>query len=70
MDKTKTTKPAEVKSMSEAELQKELAEKRNKLRDLRFDLASGKVKNVREIREIKHRIAQILTSLQQIKSNQ
>lgn len=65
----KTTKPSEAKKVSEEELHKELAEKRNKLRELRFDLASGKVKNVREIREIKRRIAQILTSLRQVKSS-
>ncbi|PJA02555.1 50S ribosomal protein L29, partial [bacterium (Candidatus Gribaldobacteria) CG_4_10_14_0_2_um_filter_36_18] len=32
-----------------------------KLRQLRFDLASGKVKNVREIREIKKDIARMIT---------
>ena len=32
-----------------------------KLRQLRFDLSAGKVKNVREIRKFKKEIAQILT---------
>ena len=52
---------SELKQKSKEELQKILTENRNKLRQLRFDLASGKVKNVREIRKIKKEIAQILT---------
>ena len=43
------------------ELQKILQENRERLRQLRFDLASGKVKNVREIRRLKKEIARILT---------
>ncbi|MCL5011047.1 MAG: 50S ribosomal protein L29 [Patescibacteria group bacterium] len=38
-----------------------LKEKKEKLRELRFDLSSGKVKNVREIRGIKRDIARIAT---------
>lgn len=45
------------------EILKMLQEKREKLRQLRFDLSAGKVKNVREIRQIKKDIARILTSL-------
>ncbi len=52
---------SEVRQKSKEELQKILTDKRDKLRQLRFDLASGKVKNVREIRKIKKEIAQILT---------
>lgn len=40
---------------------------REELRQLRFDLASGKVKNVRRIREIKRDIARILTLLSSTK---
>ncbi len=46
---------------SEGELQKELLEEREKLANLRFDLAAGKVKNIREIRHLKKNIAQLLT---------
>lgn len=53
----------ELRQQSKSELQKILEEKRNKLQELRFNLASGKVKNVREIREIKKDIARILTLL-------
>ena len=38
-----------------------LRESKEKLRRLKFDLAAGKVKNVREIRSIKKEIARILT---------
>jgi len=51
----------ELKRKTKSELQKLLQDSREKLRQLRFDLASGKVKNVREIRTIKKDIARILT---------
>lgn len=56
-------KISEIKQKSQNELHRILAEKQEKLRQLRFDLASGKVKNVREIRQIKKDIARILTIL-------
>lgn len=48
-----------------AELEKKLPEFREKLRSLSFDLAAGKVKNAREIKEIKKAIARILTILKE-----
>lgn len=45
------------------ELKKELHDFREKLLLLQFDLAKGKVKNIREIKFIKKSIAQILTIL-------
>lgn len=56
-------KAKELKQKSEKELQRLLQEDREKLRQLRFDLSAGKVKNVREIRKIKKDIARILTTL-------
>lgn len=56
-----TDKIKEFRRLSRSELQRVLKEKREKLRQLRFDLIAGKVKNVREIREIKKDIARILT---------
>lgn len=53
----------EINKKSSSDLQKLLAERREKLRQLRFDLAAGKVKNIREIREVKKDIARILTVL-------
>jgi len=53
----------ELKQKSKEELQKTLEDDREKLRQLRFDLSAGKVKNVREIRNVKKEIARILTLL-------
>lgn len=40
-----------------------LYEKKEKLRQLRFDLAAGKIKDVREIREVRKDIARLSTIL-------
>ncbi len=53
----------ELRQKSKEELKKLCQESREKLRQLRFDLAAGKVKNVKEIRLFKKEIAQILTIL-------
>ncbi|MCX6746366.1 MAG: 50S ribosomal protein L29 [Candidatus Parcubacteria bacterium] len=55
----------ELKLKSVVELQKLLALDREKLRDLRFKASQNQLKNVREIRSIKKRIAQILTFMSQ-----
>ncbi len=56
-------KISEIRQKSKKELESMLLEKREHLRNLRFDLASGKVKNVREIRALKKDIARVLTLL-------
>lgn len=56
-------KITELRQKSKSELQKLLQESRERLRQLKFDLTSGKVKNVKEIRETKKDIARILTLL-------
>lgn len=48
---------------SKKELKDALWEKKERLRQLRFDLVSGKVKNIREIRFLKKEVARILTAL-------
>jgi ribosomal protein L29 len=53
----------ELKNKVAAELQKDLVGNREKLRALKFDLAAGKVKNIKEIQAVKKTIAQILTIL-------
>ena len=53
----------ELRKKPKDELLRILKEDREKARQLRFDLSSGKVKNVREIRRIKKEISQILTIL-------
>lgn len=47
------------------ELKDLLVERRERLGQIRFDLASKKLKNIREIKEVKKDIARILTLLNQ-----
>ena len=55
----------EIKQKQIAELGKALESLRARLNDLRFDLSSGKVKNIRELRGAKKSIAQLLTVIQE-----
>ena len=54
-------KAIELKKKTNKDLNKLLLKNKERLRSLRFDLASGRVKNVREIRNLKKDIARILT---------
>jgi len=58
-------KPTELRQKARNELHKRLKEKREKLRQLSFNLASGKVKNVREIRKIRKDIARMITIIKE-----
>ncbi|MBI4119533.1 MAG: 50S ribosomal protein L29 [Parcubacteria group bacterium] len=49
------------------ELLQHLRESKERLRSLKFDLAAGKVKNVREIRNLKKDIARALTVINTLK---
>ena len=60
----------EIRQKSKSELQKLLQSLKEKLRQLRFDLSSGKVKNTREIQQVKKGIARILTILNSKIKNQ
>lgn len=51
----------ELKTRPLPELQKLLRESRERLRELKFNLAAGKVKNVGELRMLKKNIARIMT---------
>lgn len=51
----------ELKNKPRAELEKDLKSFRERLSQLKFDLAAGKVKNIREIKATKKTIAVILT---------
>ena len=53
------------KRMGKKELSKLLIENREKLRQMKFELSAGKIKNVREVRKMKKDIARILTLLEQ-----
>ena len=56
-------KLVDLRQKTKSELQKFLKDSRDRLRVLRFDLAAGKVKNVREVRKTRREIAQVLTLL-------
>jgi len=54
-------KMKELKDKTQESLEKLLQEKREKLRQLRFELSQDKLKNVSEIKNIKKNIARVLT---------
>lgn len=54
-----------IKNKPVAELEKELKDLRTKGVNLKFDLTAGKVKNIREIQNVKKSIAQLLTVLRE-----
>jgi ribosomal protein L29 len=56
-------KKEEITTKSEQDLMKDLNEKREGLRGMRFNIAGSKIKNVREQRGQKKEIARILTEL-------
>ena len=58
-------KIVELRKKTKGQLEKLLLQRQERLRNLRFDLASGRVKNVREIRHLKREVARILTTLQE-----
>lgn len=58
----------ELRQKSPVELRKFLKEQRDRLRVLRFELSTQKVKNVRELRLHKKTIARVLTLLGQKES--
>ena len=53
----------EIKQKTKGDLQNLLNDNRKKMQDLRFELASSRLKNVREIRKLRKEVAQILTIL-------
>lgn len=58
-------KVRELRQKSNKELQQTLINLRDKLRELRFNLAGGKVKNIKEIHQTKKDIARVLTLLKE-----
>lgn len=53
----------ELRQKTAKELKELLAEDQHKLGQLKFDLAAKKLKNVRQIRELRKEIARIITIL-------
>jgi len=58
----------ELKTKDEKELQKILAQSREKLRDLRFKDANKQLKSVREIRVVRELIARALTLINKLRA--
>ncbi len=54
-------KIVELRQKNKSDLEKLLVEDRDKLRQLRFDLSAGKVKNVKDVQKTRKEIAQVLT---------
>ncbi len=61
-------KKLDLHNKNEEELQELLADKRERRRELNFQLASGKVQDTSEVRKVKKDIARILTQLNQRKN--
>lgn len=53
----------DIKNKNEKELSKAIDERREKLRAFRFGIAGSKVRNVKEGKNLKREIAQILTEI-------
>ncbi len=58
-------KALELSEKTNKELYELSVKRKERLRSLRFDLLSGKVKNIREIRKIRKEIAIIFTVIKQ-----
>ncbi len=58
-------KVKEIRKKKEKELEKLLSDKRKRLQEVRFKLASGKVKDVKEAKNIRQDISRILTILKE-----
>lgn len=59
----------ELKNKPATELEKLITEARERMRVLKFDLAAGKVKNVKDLRIIRKDIARLLTFRAQKSNN-
>jgi large subunit ribosomal protein L29 len=55
--------PAEIREMSDADLEQKLKDARTELFNLRFQLATGQLDNPARIKEAKKDIARVLTEM-------
>ena len=65
----KKSRLQELRNKPMAELEKLIKDSREKIRVLRFDLAAGKVKNVKELKNVKKETARALTLIKENKKN-
>jgi len=61
----KRTEVQKLKGKNATELAADIEKTRKELEQMRFDMASGKVKNVQMIREAKKKVARMLTFIKQ-----
>lgn len=61
-------KASDLRNMTSEELQKKLKDARQELFNLRFQLATGQLKNYKRIKEVKKDIARILVVLKELES--
>jgi len=59
----------EIRQQTEKEIEENLVSLKEKLRELRFNLVGGKVKNIREMHRVKKDIARILTIIKERKND-
>ena len=57
------TRPSELRDLTDDELDHRLSERRQELFNLRFQMATGQLQNHRQIRHVRHDLAQILTEI-------
>lgn len=62
-------KASELRNLTYEELQKKLKEARQELFNLRFQLATGQLKNYKKIKQVKKDIARILTVLKEMEKS-
>lgn len=62
-------KTSELRNLTYEELQKKLKDARQELFNLRFQLATGQLKNYKKIKQVKKDIARILTVMKEIEKN-
>lgn len=58
-------KTNELRTKSRNELEELIGTERERLRALSFDLAAGKLKNIRDLRMVRREVARILTILKE-----
>ncbi len=61
----RSVKASELRELTDAELQKKLADSKEELFKLRFQLATGQLDNPMKIREVRRRIARVKTVIRE-----
>ena len=65
----KSTKPSELRNLTESEIQSQIDENERSLNDMRFRLAVGQLENPAAIRVVRRDIARLRTILKQKSSH-